>query len=156
MSDALSSAIGHAARLARVEAPAFAGRGLQIQRGKRVDLPGARDRRDRAEDALRLIHARAVIGLDALQVLLDDSDGRDVLALKGPLDVGDGRLVDVEGSGALRITAGRADHDHRQDDADGTLPSVCPVHARTISLLRRDFAAIDARLAVSSMLPRPS
>ena len=133
---ALSSAIGHAARLAGVEAPALAGRRPEIQRGERVDLPGARDGRDRAEDALRLVHARAVIGLDAPQVLLDDPHGRDALALKGALDVGDGRLVDVEGSGALRITAGRADHDHRQDDANGTLPSVFPVHARTISLLQ--------------------
>ena len=86
-------AIGQAARLARVEAPAFARRGPEIQRGQRVDLPGVRDGRDRTEDALRLIDARAVVGLDALQILLDDPDRGDAPALDGALDVGDGRFV---------------------------------------------------------------
>ena len=56
----------------------------------------------------------AVVGLDALQVLLDDPDGRDALALNGALDVGDGRLVDVERWRALRMTDNRADHEHRE------------------------------------------
>ena len=72
-------AVGHAARLARVESPSLARRGPEVQRRQRVDLPGVGDGRDRAEDALRLVHAGAVIGLDALQVLLDDADRGDRL-----------------------------------------------------------------------------
>src|SRR5262249_30338417 len=88
----------------------------------------------RTEYALRFIHARAVVGLDALQVLLDDAHGGDAPALESPLDVGNGCLMDVEGSGALCLTDGRTDHDHRDHDTDGPLASVSPVHAQTISL----------------------
>ena len=87
-SAAAVGAVGHAARLAGVESPSLACRGPEVQRREGVDLPGVRDGRDRAEDALRLVHAGAVIGLDALQILLDDADrGRDAPGLNGALDV---------------------------------------------------------------------
>ena len=89
-------AIGQAARLARVEAPPLARRRPQVQRRQRVDLSGVRDGRDRAEDALRLVDARAVVGLDAFQILLDDPDRGDAPVLDGALQVGDRRLVHLK------------------------------------------------------------
>jgi hypothetical protein len=41
------------------------------------DLAGMSDSRDGSQNALRLVHARAVVSLDALQIQLDESRGRD-------------------------------------------------------------------------------
>ena len=110
--------------------------GLRFSVESALICPRVRDGRDRAEDALRLIHARAVVRLDTLQVLLDDTHSRDALTLQRALDVGDRRFVDVEGLGALRMTGGRADHNHRRDHTGCTRAKVRPLHARTISLPR--------------------
>ena len=76
--------VGQAARLARIEAPRRASRRPQVQRRQRVDLPGVRNRRDRSEDALRLVDARAVVGLDALQIQLDEAARGDLLLAESP------------------------------------------------------------------------
>jgi len=92
--------VGQAARLAQIELPGGARRGPEVERRERVELAGAGNGGDRAQDALRLVDARAVVGLDSLQVLLDHAHRGDSLALDGLLDVGDCRLVNFKGCGA--------------------------------------------------------
>src|SRR4026207_2075423 len=65
--------VGQAASLARVELPRRASRWTKGQRRQRVDLLGVGHRRDWTEDALRLVDAGAVVGLNALQIRLDDA-----------------------------------------------------------------------------------
>ena len=91
--------VGHAPRLARVEAPLRASSRPQVQRGEGVDLPGMGDRRDRPENALRLVDARAVVRLNAFQIGLDD-------ALRGDLFLEDG-LLDLVDRGFLNLEPGR-------------------------------------------------
>ena len=54
--------------------------GPQVQRRERVDLPGMRNRLDDAEDAVGLLHAGAVVSLDAIQIQRDELRRRDLLA----------------------------------------------------------------------------
>ena len=68
--------IGHAARLARVEAPLLARCGPEVQRRQRVDLTRVRNRLDAAEHAVGLLHAGTVVRLDPLEILLDALPGR--------------------------------------------------------------------------------
>ena len=70
--------------------------GPEIERRQRVDLPRVRDRRDHAENSIRLVHTRAVVRLDALQVLLDQRDSRDLMRPDCLLDLDDGGLLDME------------------------------------------------------------
>ena len=94
--------IGEAARLASIEAP-FRARGRpQIKRRQSVDLPCMRDRRDYAENPVRLVDARAVVRPDALQVLFDERDGRYLARPNGLLDLADGRLLQPKAGSPLR------------------------------------------------------
>src|SRR5262249_18653936 len=52
--------------------------------------------------------------------------------LKRALDVGDGRLVDIERACALCVAGGRSDHEQHHRDSDGTPPAVFWAHAPTI------------------------
>ena len=108
------SAIGQAARLAIGESP-FRPRGRsQIERGERVDLARIRNRRDRSKDAVWLVDARAVVGLDAFQVQLHEADRRDLSAPDRALDAGDRRLFQMEpGSCPL----GQAGYCEREDES---------------------------------------
>ncbi len=60
--------VRHATCLAVVESERLAASGAQVQGRQRIDLARMRNRRDRAEDSLRLIDASAVVGLDPRQV----------------------------------------------------------------------------------------
>jgi hypothetical protein len=89
-------------RLARVEAPRRPRRGAQVQGRQRVDLPGIADGGDRPEDALRLVHARTVVGLHPAQIELDEADRRNLSGLNGALDIGDGGVLQMEPGRPLR------------------------------------------------------
>ena len=93
-------AVGHASRFALIESPRPPRGRAQIERRQRVQLARTRNRRDRAEDALRLAHAGAVVGLDALQVQLDETDGGDLSA--------DDRLLEISNRRVLQMKRGPA------------------------------------------------
>ena len=89
--------IGHAARLAFVEAPFGARRRPQIQRRERVDLAGVRNRLHAgAENAVRLLDARAVVRLDTGEITLHDLDGGDLLREDRLLDLVDRCFLDAK------------------------------------------------------------
>ena len=92
--------IGQAAGLASVELPRRASRRTKVQRRQRVDLLRVGNRRDWTEDALRLVDACAVIGLNALQIRFDD-------AARGDLFLED-RLLDLRNRRFLNLEACRA------------------------------------------------
>jgi hypothetical protein len=81
---------------ARVEAPHRARSGPQVQRRQCVDLAGMGFRGDWPEDPLRLVHAGAVVRLDAAQVRFDDAARRDLLLEDCLLELPDGRFLHVE------------------------------------------------------------
>jgi hypothetical protein len=68
----------------------------QVQCRQRVDLSGARDRRDRPQNPLRLVDAGAVVRVNAFQVGFDDALRGDLLLEDRLLNPLDGRLVHVE------------------------------------------------------------
>jgi hypothetical protein len=59
-------------------------------------LTGVRNRFDRAERSLRLLHAHAVIRLDALQIEFHQLLGRDLFGENGLLNLRDGRLLQMK------------------------------------------------------------
>lgn len=67
--------------LCDLRSPISGVRRAQVDRGDQVDLAGMSDSRDGSQNALRLVHARAVVGLDGGEIQLDESRGRD---LPGP------------------------------------------------------------------------
>ena len=69
-----------------------------------------RDRRDRAENSVRLIDARAVVCLDALQVLLDQRDSCDLMRLDRLLDLRDRGLLNVKRRSGEQHSDGYWDH----------------------------------------------
>ncbi len=97
--------VRHAARLALIEAQLLAGRRPEIQRDQRVDLPGIRNRLDHAENALGLLHAGPVIGLDAREIGAHHLLRRHLFRKQCGLDLRDARLGHFERSRrAGRIT----------------------------------------------------
>jgi hypothetical protein len=75
--------------------------------------------RDRAEDALRLVHARAVVGLDAVRILLDELRDRELPRQDGAVDVGDSRFLERELDVTASMTFAALRHrDVRQRDGD--------------------------------------
>ncbi len=133
--------VGEAARLAVVEAACRARGRPQVQRGQRVDLPGTGNRGHRAENALRLVDAGAVVGLDAAQVEVDERRGRDLLAADRLLDLRDGRLLQVEaGSWRLRGGAGAAQQRESGGEDGPAWPAcreACGRHRRDLQTVRK-------------------
>ena len=114
--------IREAARLARVEAPFHPLGGPEIERRQGVDLPRVGDRRDHAENSVRLVDARAVVRLDALQVLLNQRDSRDLMRPDRLLDLRDGGLLHVKRSSPLRGRCRRRDRHEADDEQSACIP----------------------------------
>ena len=89
-------AVGQASRFAIVESPGLPRGRTQVERRQRVQLTGMWNRRDRAEDALRLVHAGAVVGLDTLQVQLDETNRCDLPPDDRLLQIGNCRVLQVK------------------------------------------------------------
>jgi hypothetical protein len=95
--------VGQAPRLVIVEAHRASRRRPQVQRAQGIDLSGVRNRGDPPEQPFRLLDAGAVVGLDAGQIELDDTDGRDASGEERRLDIGDGRFFDAEWRCGARV-----------------------------------------------------
>ena len=90
--------IGHASRLAGVKSQRFSFGRSQIQRHQGIELMRVLDRRDRSspEDSVRLAHAGAVVGPDAVQVELHHPRRRQFAAHDRRLNRFDRRFLDLE------------------------------------------------------------
>src|SRR5438046_2537050 len=79
-----------------------------------------RDRRHRAENSLRLVHAGAVVGLDAREIRLDDASSGDLLFADGVLDAIDRRFLDLEARRAplRRLRSRRGDARAQDEESD--------------------------------------
>ena len=150
--------VRHAPGLVIVEPPLGAAGRPQVQRDQRVDLARALDRRDLTENALGLLDARAVVGLDALEVQLDQPGGSELTRHDGRLDVPDRGFLDLEAPG-LR-NAGRRwlrKEDSRQRESDpskdrGTFrPTVVFDHGRGCSRKRMVGGGVAAGVPFLNM-----
>ena len=121
--------IGHAPRLSCVEPLRRPGGRPEIQGNEGIELAGVLDGRERPENALGLIDARPVIGLDPVQIKLDDSRRGQTTLQDFRLDALDRRLLDLE---LRRLWRGEQRCRHHQGDraahADGESRQAGPGH----------------------------
>ena len=104
--------IGHAPCLSRIEPQPFSTGGSQIQGHQRIELMRMLDGCDRSEHPIRLIDARAVERLDAVEIELHHAARCQFASLNRALDVLDRRFFDPEGS-SLRRNWRRHEQDER-------------------------------------------
>src|SRR5688572_28541173 len=93
------------------------------------------NRRNWTEDALRFVDACAVIGLNALQVRLDDAARGDLLLENRLLDLRDRRFLNLEACRApLRKQRHRGNHDCEKSCCHERFSSVHCVWTYTLSM----------------------
>ena len=118
------------------------------KRLERIDLAGVRDGVDRAQDAVGLRDARAVVGLDAREIELHERGGRELAGpfLHAPLE----RLAAFPGRalGLLIAAIRRATRLALAMDARGFASLPCRTLARPRSFAARDLALVAGSLAV--------
>jgi hypothetical protein len=110
--------VGQAAGLALVKAPFHARGGTQVQRRQRIDLLRVWNGCDRSENAGWLTDAYTVVGLDAIQVQVDDGAGRGLCREDGALDIRDAGFFEVKRfwRRCLRIRDDRSESQCEQQD----------------------------------------